>query len=265
MTTGMGIIRRRGIVVLGCAFAAAGAAAVPPTGGYDYGAHDRSVYDISTVLQLSLLLVAGVGLLFTDRVVRRVSAVLGIAAGAQLAGTGVVAWRRWHTSAGFGVRAGNELMLRALAPGVAVAGVAAASMCGWSLWCSRSRRRSAVASDIVDRAWLPVVGAIVAAGVVVAVPLAMGHDVGAGTTQLGAHALMYGLPWALVLLVGALVDRTCALAAAMVVVVSSAPLLDAILMIPATRPAAGFVVAVLGGCSVAIVALFDRPALHHVS
>jgi len=118
---------------------------------------------------------------------------------------------------------------------------------------------------VAERDWLPVAGGVVAVAVAVAVPLAMGHEVGAETTQVGAHALMYGVPWALVLLVGALVDRTCALAAAMVVVVSSAPLLDEIVMIPATRPAAGFVVALLGGLCVAIVALFDRPALQRVS
>ena len=81
MTTGER--RRSAMVVLGSAVVAVFAAAVPPTGGYSYGRGDRSVYDVSTVFLLSLLLVGGVSLLFSDRAARRVGAILSIAAGTR--------------------------------------------------------------------------------------------------------------------------------------------------------------------------------------
>jgi len=236
--------------VLACALVAVGAAAVPPTGGYSYGFHDRSVYDVSTVFLLSLLLVGGVTLLFADRAAHRVGAVLGLAAGGQLAGTGVVAFRRWHTSGGFTSAASNEALLRSLSVVLAVAGVTA------GLVCVSVLHRDGAFRGIGRRRGMVIAGSIAAIGIVIAVPLAMGHVYGGERLmQAGAHALMYGVPWAVVLLVGALADRISAMAAALAVVASAFPLLDEVLMIPASRPSAGFVVAAIAACVVAIAAL----------
>lgn len=244
--------RRAAMVVIACALCAGLAAAVPPTGGYDYAANDRSVYDVSTVFLLSLLLVAGVGVMFADRVVRRIMAVIGFAAATQLVGTGLVAWRRWHTSAGFGTKALNEELLRFLSLCLAAAGSIGAVACLTALWGDRALRRIRPVDALL------VVGAIVAAVVAVAVPIAMGHEAGARLTQVGAHALMYGLPWGLALLLGALVDRTSAIAAALVVLISAMALLGDIVMIPAPRADAGFAVAAVAVAVLVVAALLDR-------
>jgi hypothetical protein len=249
MTTGE---RRRSaaMVVLAAAMVAVFAAAVPPTGGYSYGRGDRSVYDLSTVFLLSLLLVGGVSMLFADRAARRVGAILGLAAGAQLAGTGVVAFRRWHTSGGFTNAADNEGLLRVLAIVLAGAGATAALVSLVVL------HREGVFAGVGRRRGLAIAAAVAAVGLAIAVPLAMGHDYGGERLmQGGAHALMYGLPWAVVLFVGALADRISAIAAALVVIASAFPLLDEVLMIPASRPSAGFVVAAIAASAVAITAL----------
>lgn len=52
----------------------------------------------------------------------------------------------------------------------------------------------------------------------VAVPLALGSEPGAEITSIGAHGLMYGLPWALAILIVCCADLAAASAASAVVV-----------------------------------------------
>jgi hypothetical protein len=158
-------------VVLGCALVAGVVLAWPPRGGYSYAVTRDTLYDRTRWIQVALLALAGVGLIVaTSKPLRRAAAIVGVAAGLQLIGTGIVAHRRWYTWGGFSNPASNMRDLRALAVVLAVMGLVAVAMCLVDLW----------RDGAVDRhpRW-PVPTAAFMVGLVVAlwVPFALGCGV----------------------------------------------------------------------------------------
>ena len=238
-----------GWTMLACAALAAVAVATPPTGGYSYTGDQTSVYDWSTWLQVGMLTAAGL-VLIAVKSGRLGAAIVGISSGAQLAGTGIVAHRRWFTSGGFGSHAANERVLRAAAVGLAAIGVVVVVMCLYVIWLHRDRSARTGPHLIA-------LTAVLAVGVAVLVPIVMGHEVSSRRTQMGAHALMYSLPWAFVVLLTAWLDRRAALVAAGAITVSALPLLAGTVMIPSVRPKPAFVIALVA--VLALLALPNRP------
>ena len=247
MTTGS--VRRSALLVLGCGTIAVVAAAVPPTGGYEYAANDRSLYDVSTVFQLALLLVAGATLLVRDRVAP--------ASAQRSASSPVGSWPAPVRSRGdAGTRAPASTSRPRTRPCSAPSSlVLTAAGCAAVVVCLVVLRRDGLFHRLGRRRGLAIVGVTAALALAIAVPLAMGHEYGNRGTQLAAHALMYGLPWAFAVLIGTLADRLAAVTAVIAVIASAVPLLGEILMIPAERPAMGFVVAAAVGTVVAVVAV----------
>ncbi|MCU1360913.1 MAG: hypothetical protein JWN99_2202 [Ilumatobacteraceae bacterium] len=241
--------RVTGWMMLACAAVAAVAVAIPPTGGYWYTRDQQSVYDWSTWLQVGMLAVASV-VCIAVKPARIGAAIVGISSGGQLAGTGIVAHRRWFTSGGFGAHAANERMLRAAALGLTAVGVAVVSVCLFVIWSQRDRLPRTGPG-------LVAVTAVLAAGVAVFVPAVMGYEAGNRRTEMGAHALMYSLPWAFVVLLTAWLDRRAALVAGGAITVSALPLLAGTVMIPSARPEAAFVVALVAAA--ALLVLPNRP------
>jgi hypothetical protein len=199
-----------GRVLIGCGMVSLGAAFFPPT-NYSYTSTQTSIYDWSSQMQAVILVAA-----------------------AQLAGTGIVAHRRWFTSGGFGSHASNEPLLRLLALMMASAGAIAVGLLSWILWVDGALR---------FRGWIRAVTAV-AIGVTVAVmvPLQMGYEPFNRTTQLGAHALMHSLPWALVIALSGWLDWRAALAGLATVLVCALALVGNVTMIPAQHAGNGFVV-----------------------
>ncbi len=204
-----------GWMMLACAALAAVAVATPPTGGYSYTGDQTSVYDWSIWLEVGMLTAAGL-VLIAVKSGRIGAAIVGISSGAQLAGTGIVAHRRWFTSGGFGAHAANERVLRAAAVGLAAIGVVVVVMCLYVIWLHRDRSARTGPHLIA-------LTAVLAVGVAVLVPIVMGHEVSSRRTQMGAHALMYSLPWAFVVLLTAWLDRRAALVTAGAITVSALP------------------------------------------
>jgi hypothetical protein len=229
MMARMGFMLQRATVLF-CASVAVVAVGRPPTSAHN-SIGQTNVYDWSTVLQLGMLAAAAVALAVSAQPwVRRAAAVVGASAGAQLAGTGIVAHRRWITSAGFGAAANNHRELQA-AVTLAVAGFVAVAACTLELWRDGG----------IDRhpRWATVAIALAIAAIVALwVPFAMGYEPSNRRTQVGAHALMYSLPWAGVLALGGLVDRALAAVAVSVVVISAVPVASNVLMIPAPHATA---------------------------
>ena len=224
-----------GRVLLGCGVVALVAVLFPPT-NYSYTTTQTSIYDWSSQMQ-AVILVAAATWVWRRLDHRSLAAVMGIVAAAQLAGTGIVAHRRWFTSGGFGSHASNEPLLRLLALMMALVGAVAVGLLLGILWVDGALR---------FRGWTRAVAAV-AIGVVVAVlvPLQMGYEPFNRTTQLGAHALMHSLPWAFVIALSGWLDWRTALAGLAAVVVCALALLGDVTMIPATHAGNGFVVAAL--------------------
>jgi hypothetical protein len=240
--------------VLVCALVAAVAVAWPPRGGYAYKAGQRSVYDWSTWMQVALLTAAGLALPIGHgiRVVRRAACMVAVASGAQLAGAGVVAFRRWITSGGFGTRATNPTQLRAACVVLVLAGLVAGAVGFTTMWHDRTikRRPHRVA---------PVATFFVGCILAVWLPFAIGYEPANRTTQVGAHALMYSLPWAAVLVLSGWVDRITAYIGAAVVVLSAVPLRTDAVMIPAPDARRGFVLALFAALAAVVGVGPPRP------
>ena len=186
---------------------------------------------------LVLIACAGLGLLLGDAGVG-----LTAVAGAALAGTGVVATRRWYTSGGFGAGPALNLgLLQVLAALLAIAGfVLVASG-------ARTVRR------IRQRTMVSVVVCASAAVTVFAVPPLFGPDSYSTATQLGSYALMYSLPWALAIVLVGWADLRTALGGLVVAAVHIVCLaLDRWPMIPMRHRIPGLAVAV---ASLAVAAL----------
>ena len=230
-------------IVLACAAVAVAALSRGPTSKPGF-IGQTNLYDWATRLQLALLVAAGVALLVTALpVIRRAAAIVAFSAGAQLAGTGIVAHRRWITSAGFGAAAHNPRELRAMAVLLALAGFAAAAACLYELW-----RDGAITRHPQWRT----VAVVLAVSALLAMwlPFAMGYDAFNRRTQVGAHALMYSLPWAGVLALSSVLDRVTAAVAVGVVVISAVPVAQSQVMIPAPNETLAASLALIAGAVV---------------
>jgi hypothetical protein len=221
-----------GRVLIGCGMVSIVAVFFPPT-NYSYTSTQTSIYDWSSQMQ-AVILVAAAAWVWRHLDHRGLAAVVGIIAAAQLTGTGIVAHRRWYTSGGFGSHASNEPLLRLLALMMASAGAIAVGLLSWILWVDGALR---------FRGWIRAVTAV-AIGVTVAavVPLQMRYEPFNRTTQLGAHALMHSLPWALVIAVSGWLDWRAALAGLAALFVCALPLVGDVTMIPAQQAGNGFVI-----------------------
>jgi hypothetical protein len=181
--------RRATWLLIGCAVVSTIAVAWPPD-RYDYRAGQRRVYGSETWWLLVLLWAGTLAVAAAPVVYRGAGAALATVSALQLAGTGVVAHRRWFTSGGFGGHATNETTLRGLAIVLTVVAVAAVAACVAVLVDA-----GAFAVPRRARKVVPVI--VIGVAVAVVVPLAMGWERFNRTTQGGAHALMYGVPWGL--------------------------------------------------------------------
>ena len=228
------------------------------TGGFTYssGWSERSIFD-STILVPVVLLAASAVVLAVSRSVfaHRAAFVVGFAASAQIAGTGAVAYRRWLTASGFTVEPDNFRTMRGLAASLVIGGLACATTAVLALWGDRSSY-SPPARHLA-------VGAVGAAIVAIAVPLAMGSDPDSGrATALSAHALMYGIPWALGLMISVWSGRrtdVIGLGATLLTVVAVTA--DSEVMIPAPSLVnGGLIAAVAMVAAVLITLLIRRPA-----
>lgn len=253
MRTGGG--RVEAWTVLACAAVVALVLAWQPTGSYRYRAGQRSLYDWSSWLQLGLLAAAGVAWLAAPRVrfVRRAAAVVTVATAAQLAGTGVVAWRRWTTSAGWATRASNTTTLRTLAVVLAAVGAVAVVVSVLSMWREGTIKRR-------PRRLAPVATLVVGAVVAVWLPFAMGYEPGNRLTQVGAHALMHSLPWAAMIVLVGWIDRITAYVGLGVVVLCAVPLLSETTMIPAPQAERGFTIVLFASLAALVAIGPPKPA-----
>lgn len=207
-----------------CGAAIATVAVWWPPDQYDYRGDQRRVYGTETWWLLVLVLAGALAIAFGPALQRAVGAALSAVAALQLAGTGVVAHRRWFTSGGFGSHAANETTLRWLAIALTVATLAIVVSCVSVLFDD-----GAVVSARARRS-IPV---IVAGGATaILVPLAMGWEPGARTTQAGAHALMYGLPWGIAIACSAFLRYRERLVTVASLAVSSVPVVLWTPMIP---------------------------------
>jgi hypothetical protein len=146
------------------------------------------VYDHAAFVLVVACALGGLLLTSTEVQLRLAGAGMAAVAGVGLAGTGVTAHRRWYTSGGFNISAKNLDDLRLMAVVLAAAGALAAAAGFVSLWPVLLPRLGPVA---VALSLVTVVG----------VPFMMGHDSDSALTSTGAHALMYGLPWSLAVLI----------------------------------------------------------------
>jgi hypothetical protein len=196
-------------VVVGASLVAMFSVAIRAIGGWGQigvGWSNQSLYD-HVAFALTLLLAVG-GLLLADggRGVRLIGAAVASVTGSALAGSGATAYRRWFTSGGFTAHAKNESDLRLMAIALTCTAGVAAITATTLLWAAhRPRIRPTVAAL-----------AGVVAGVV---PFLMGETSGSTSTSVFAHMLMYGLPWALAVLIVGHADRGPAVAAGAVMII----------------------------------------------
>jgi hypothetical protein len=205
----------------------------------------QSVYDHAAFALVLALALGGVLMMGSADWQQSAGAAMVGVAGIGLAGTGVVAHRRWFTSAGWGASAENLPELQQLARALTVVGCACTLV--------------ALGSLVVDAyVRLRPLAFVLAAVTAVVVPVAFGHQHTHFVTQGGAHAAMYGIPWAMAVFLIVAGDRPAAIAAVSlggVYVVALA--VDAYPMIPMT--------ARMHGVGSAVVALrvawqFRRPS-----
>ncbi len=215
-------------------------------------ARQHRVYEAETAWLLVLLAISAmVGLRRPQ--IRPAATVLCGGFSLALAGTGAVAVRRWNTSKGFGSVAGNLSELRLLAALLAVAGAVAAAVCLIAVLRQPRPRWDAEAVVQVATGLL----------VVVSVPLAMGWEYQANrTTQFGAHALMYGIPWGVTIAVGAGATPTVRRVALAVPLLAGPLLLFDPPMIPGRDVRVGYLAAaaLVVGCRVAQALVRDQRA-----
>lgn len=226
-------VRRAVGAVTGGAIVAAVAVACPPR-DFEYRQGQSRVYGTETWWVLALLAV-GAALIVVRPALRGVGAAIAAVAAVQLVGTGLVAHRRWMTSGGLLQPAANLGTLRLLA---SVLSAVASLVVAAAVYVLRAER--ALAPPGRRRFVAPaVIGGIAVAALV---PLGMGWEPGNGTTQVGAHALMYGIPWGLAIAGSAALRPRPRIAAIAAVLVSALTLLWWKPMIWAEREALGFVV-----------------------
>lgn len=175
------VTRWSGGLLVGCALAAAGAAAVPV--GALPGATARHAAHASPVLWVLVAALGAAGLLVLRRpAARRRAAAVAAVLAAQVAALGAAGVREWSAR-------DEPAAAVALAAGVAVAGALAVCAAVALLWREPDLGWAGLRPR---RPGLVVAGAVVAAVLPVAVA---GHD--AGPAALGGYALTWSLPWGL--------------------------------------------------------------------
>jgi hypothetical protein len=229
--------RWAGWLLIGCAIVATVAVAWPPD-RFKYRPGQSRVYGVETGWVVALLWAGVVVVAIAPAMFRCVGAAVTAVAALQLAGTGVVAWRRWFTSGGIINPALNQSTLRALAIVLSVAAVVMVAM-------SVAVLVDAGAVELRRRAGKAVPVVVIGVAVAIGVPLAMGWEAGNRTTQGGAHALMYGLPWGMAIAGSVFLRYRERLATISAVALSAATLLFAKPMIHANNERLGFVVVMI--------------------
>jgi hypothetical protein len=225
---------------------------VHPPDGFRYRPGQARVYGLETWWSAGLFVCSGAAVALAPRAWRRIASVAAGACGLVVAGTGVVAYRRWFTAGGVGTHATNEASLRVLAVLVASCGVVAVG--GAVVDLARSARRR---DDLgLDAALLALLGAVVS----VVVPMAMGWTNGSGTTQAGSHWLMYGLPWGATLAGSAFLGRPQRWVAAAVVAATAAPLLVTEALVPTRHTELGAAMAIAAAITAIVIDLV-RPSV----
>jgi hypothetical protein len=184
----MTMLRRLTIpgVILGAVFVGLFTVTLQATGGWsiETGWSRESLYDVSAYVLLAILGGAGLLLAMDDVTARLAGAAAAAVSGLALAGAGATAHRRWFTSGGFTNSAKNEHDLRLMAASMVAAGLIACAAGLSVLWRAGHLRLNAIGIGIA---------VLVGAGV----PMVFGYEANNLATGLGAHGLMYGLPWAL--------------------------------------------------------------------
>lgn len=239
------------VVVFGASVLALVCIVYPPS-GFQYRQGQSRVYGLETWWAVALFVAAGAVAALAPLAWRRLAQVAAGTCGLVVAGTGAVAFRRWYTAGGFNTHAANETGLRMLAVLLTCCGVVAVGAVAIDLARS-ARRRDELG---LDAALLLLLGA----GVAVVVPFAMGWSRGAGATQVGAHGLMYGLPWGAAIAGSAFLTRPQRWVAAAAVAATAAPLLVTEALIPTQRTEVGAALAI--AAAIAAVAIdVVRPAV----
>lgn len=209
--------------------------------GWPVDGQQSAPYRGETWFVTALLLGSGLAAVFVRRWSRPAITVAAVCA-LQLVGTGIVAHRRWFTSAGFGAVADNLDELRTIAALVSVvASIAAAAACA-TLWLTR---------ESLPLAWRRLVAG---AAVAVLAPLAMGWETFSRTTQIGGHGLLYGT-WGVGVALAALLAPNHRRAVDLALVACGVATLLSGPMIPAPRTWLGVVVLVI---AVAVVGVGDQ-------
>ena len=240
-------MKRIGLLLICAAVGSVGAIAVRGTqperccGG-------RTIYDPATWWLIVLLAAGAIVTRFSKTSVWiGIGTATCLAIGPQLLGTGLVAYRRWYTSGGYGFgQYENLTVLRAFALLLASVGLAATLASLFAL----HRHAWSPSPDVRIKG----VSLAVAAVMIVTLPYFMGHGRAGSMTvaALGAHALMYGFPWGLSFALSGWLEARAAITLAVVLPVSALPLLGQFLMIWAYHPTTGFGMAGLGGAAIVL-------------
>lgn len=211
----------------------------------------RDLYDYGTWLLVAGLAVVGVILVAArGRVVRVPTAAAGGVLAAQLAGTGVVAFRRWVPVGGFGHGKWDNIhQLQLVSALLAVCGLGAVVVCLLSL-----RAEEAFPARV---AWTARAVAL-SAGllVVVALPVvfAGGQADILDVTSIGAHALVYSVPFGVSLALTGWLSPPAAVAVSLCVMVSALVLVDANRQLVSTPGHASGLILVLVAAAVVLLA-----------
>ncbi len=233
-------------------YASVGALLVTLVRGIEPGkcCRSRTIYDPSTWWLIAMVCLGGIIVVISNHVRSTArGAAIGLVASLQLAGTALVAIRRWRTTAGFG--AGPDVNLRDVRVlAVALLGISIVAV----IVCGRVLLR------LVYRPWRgwgdPLVRLTSAAAVVliIATPVLMGQGraYSMSATALTAHALMYSIPWGLALWFSVLLCDDAAVTTAVAVVASALPLLGQFMMIWAYHPTTGFALAVIAAAAIIV-------------
>ena len=242
-------MRRTGFVLICATIVAAGVISVRGSNADDC-CGSRTIYDLGTWW---LIVLAGSAALLV-RVARRprvlsVGGAIALCIGPQIVGAGLVAHRRWFTSAGFYNGPDRNIVeIRQLALLLALVGVVTTIAGSRVLW-THGRRLAQEISPNARR-----VAFIAAGGIALTLPYWIGHGRPGSmtTTALGAHALMYSLPWGLALAATTWLHDWPARIVGIVIPMSALPFLGEQLMIWAYHPTTGFGVACIGGAAIVL-------------
>ncbi len=182
------------------------------------GLRAGTLYPPADWVLLAGMAVCGVALIVAPRLRDRladVAAGAGLVAAAQLAGTGVVAFKHWRPYVGMSGHGDRLTELKVLAVVLACAGLAASL--AFFLWLVAARSLP-VAVPGVARVTCAVAGLVVVVGLPVGI--AAGRPELMDLTSLGAFALIYSLPWGLAAMLSGWLARPAATGALAAVLVS---------------------------------------------